>query len=97
MNHEEPPQFKEFLQDWLSWVNMGAPEGEPYIRNIGLCGSYEFFYIELLNPHLGISKTDVFKYMQGLFGTADPFGAVYKNCHLNDERINWVKEYLNEK
>lgn len=31
------PETRAFLRDWLEWVERGAPEGEPYWRENGLC------------------------------------------------------------
>lgn len=31
------PELRAFLQDWIDWVDRGAPDDQPYAREYGLC------------------------------------------------------------
>lgn len=90
------PELRAFLQDWLDWVERGAPEGEPYGRSYGLClnARYEWGYA------LSSELERLFA-AQGL-NAATPFGSGYfaravgKTQHECPKRLEWVRKTLAE-
>ena len=100
-------ELMEFYKKYLTWIENGAPYGKPFLPNCGLCanlfdyvheGNYNpiittlldemhaQFYYKGLNPELPFNE-DYDAYV--LESDADA-------CHLNVDRINWVKDRIAE-
>jgi hypothetical protein len=94
------PELRAFLADWLAWVERGAPEGEPYSREFGLCASV-YSYARLA-PR--VSGHDLHVELCILFGDCDfPFG--FENYdqrnfdetqHKDPARLAWVRAQLEQ-
>lgn len=96
------PELRAALQEYLDWVNAGAPQAEPFDRGTGLC--YNFGH----NTDQNDIVYDLVEELGDLFssmGMAEdyPFGAAgyseaqfTKTQHLYAPRINWIKEILGE-
>lgn len=94
--------LKEFLSAWIQWVDAGAPNRNPFERNLGLCVNFEYYLEEI-----GVTEGDADGEVYGLtdvFGAdrlnrAYPFGGgelFYEESgadamHLNEQRIAWVR------
>jgi len=87
-------KLKAYLQDWLDWVERGAPDWKPYYRVSGLRNNTVFYDVSLhdqLHSEL----------MQMFNGKPYPFGfkEYYERSnnatqHLDPNRIAWVREQL---
>ncbi|WAX14509.1 hypothetical protein ECO340P2_00254 [Escherichia phage ECO340P2] len=95
-----------FYRTYLAWLEAGAPEGEPFTRCTGLCTNLYDFY------DMGESERyqHVLDEMHEQFYLKDlvmvlPFNSNFgkytleaekSRCHLNVDRVNWVKERVAE-
>lgn len=85
------PDLIAFLKAWYEWATNGAPDGEPFYRNIGLCIS-------------ALSYRDAKRELEVLFGgNKFPFGEEdFWRCDRQDtmhecpKRLAWVRERLIE-
>lgn len=94
------PDFRNFLQSYLDWVEKGAPDGAPFLGEYGLCYNTEL-YDDLHNTNV---KFEIDEILEREFGenALFPFNQgkmirYYDDAgshHLNEERINWIKEKL---
>lgn len=100
-----------YLRDWRTWVNRGAPDCEPYSRGDGLClstDSYVFRYVRSecrqdtyvdlrakLENALENDFGDNYRYP---FGGEEKYKEEYQHetMHLNEARLAWVDKYLLE-
>ena len=85
------PELIAFLKDWYHWATNGAPEGEPFCREDGLCDNTvsDLVYDEL---------TDLFGGKTYPFGGYDEYqdrGATATQ-HECPKRLAWVRERLIE-
>ena len=90
-------ELREFLKGWLAWVEDGAPESPDFKRCHGLCiqpslrdcelvAELDELLIKTRGTHLFPFNSDNTHYWE----------ATAKGTHhLNEGRINWVKEMLN--
>lgn len=91
---EMPNDLRAYLADYLAWVERGAPEGEPYRRNHGLCYNtqwcpdYDVNY-DMMQDALAAAWPVDFLY---------PFEGEYNDhwneYHLNDARLAFVRANL---
>lgn len=91
--------LREFYQAYADWVDAGAPDGNPFRREWGLCTNLYFF---------GYCDDDLLYEMSKQFEAAgldpelpfnkdwDDYAREYKEdgSHLNAVRIQWVKDHL---
>lgn len=95
-----------FYRTYLAWLEAGAPEGEPFTRCTGLCTNlYDFYDMgesERYEPVLDEMHEQF--YHKGLVMVL-PFNSNFgkytleaekSRCHLNVDRVNWVKERVAE-
>lgn len=92
------PELRQFLTDWLAWVEVGAPALQPFSRRSGLCSA----------SHLAARRGPTLKQeLQALlfryFGPTDfPFGGEMRyhvdasmgTQHENMLRVQWVRSVL---
>lgn len=93
--------LKTFYKAYAAWLDAGAPHGQPFVRNNGLCLNL------LLKMPLPYEETNAaFEEMSEQFheaglGTLFPFDTreEYHTCdnmHLNPRRITWVRAHAEE-
>lgn len=91
-------ELREFLQGWLKWVEDGAPESFDFKRYHGLCiqpclrdcelvAELDELLIETMGTNLFPFNHDNTDYWEA----TDKW-----THHLNEDRINWVKEILDK-
>ena len=96
-------QLAEFYEAYSDWIDAGAPEGEPFSRRVGLCGSLCLYLTSkccefpVRDMALQLMKSQFIK--AGLnrdytFNNAEK--SYYVECvngtiHTNKNRITWVK------
>lgn len=93
--------LKEFYAAYVEWVDAGAPHGQPFVRNNGLC-----LNLLLKMPRSYEENNAAFEEMTEQFCEAGldvsypfdtPMGySMCKDMHLNEARISWVKTHLEE-
>lgn len=85
------PDLIAFLKAWHDWATSGAPDGEPFCREDGLCDN--------------TVSDRIYKELKGLFGgNTFPFGdydeyqdrAAEATQHECPKRLAWVRERLVE-
>lgn len=98
----------QFLKDYMEWVNTGADKSHTvFNRHSGLCLQIDNYMKE---QDLSVVNTAIVKkdFRRLLFNTCSgkltyPFNkngtayikeALSGKCHVNKQRINWVKEQL---
>lgn len=97
--------IKQFLRDYLRWVEEGAPEGDsPFSRSYGLCGNLVLRCGELGLDHnatvdLAIELRDLLpddreSWISPFNGSLISYSeeVIESRCHLNEARIAWVRE-----
>lgn len=93
--------LKEFYAAYAEWLDAGAPQAKPFVRNNGLCLNL------LLKMPLPYEETNAaFEEMSEQFHEAGldtlfPFDTreEYHTCdnmHLNPRRIAWVRAHAEE-
>lgn len=94
------PKTRTFLRDWLDWVERGAPNGEPYWRNVGLCqaaASYGHGFTlidDLVEFFECCGYSFLYPFNEGRsFLVETAAGTI----HLNPRRLAFVREYAAEK
>lgn len=92
------PELRAFLQNWLDWVERGAPEGEPYARSCGLCTNLG--WSEFANLKVWAELQSVLPYGGR---RSYPFGArgytervAHGTQHECPKRLAWVRKTLAE-
>ncbi|BDU12133.1 hypothetical protein [Escherichia phage phiWec179] len=95
-----------FYRTYLAWLEAGAPEGEPFTRCTGLCSNlYDFYDMgesERYEPVLDEMHEQFYrKDLVMVLPFNSNFGkytleAERSRCHLNVDRVNWVKERIAE-
>lgn len=96
-------KLAEFYESYSDWIDSGAPEGEPFSRRSGLCGSLCSYLTSkgcrfpVMDMALQLMKSQFIK--AGLnrdypFNNQD--NSYYMECidgliHTNKNRIAWVK------
>ena len=95
-----------FYRTYLAWLEAGAPEGEPFTRCTGLCTNlYDFYDMgesERYEPVLDEMHEQFYlKDLVMVLPFNSNFGkytleAEKGRCHLNVDRVNWVKERVAE-
>jgi hypothetical protein len=99
--------LKRFLQSWIDWIDAGAPQGEPFSRNTGLCANVYDWTIECDLDIDAITK--ILRELRKTFRADNlhpmtPFGGnvVYlketetATQHLNAERLAWVRSKVKQ-
>lgn len=91
-----------FYKAYNQWIGSDAPEGEPFSRKRGLCWNliyiygddfdnlYEEMYSQFENAGLDVVTpfdNSNYAYMKSSKNSA---------CHLNEKRVQWVKDKLKE-
>ena len=91
--------LQQFYNDYAAWLDAGAPQGQPFCRDAGLCHNLGKFggdrdaYIEMgrqfeaagLDDQYPFDNTEDHYYdMSGLY-----------SHHTNPLRIQWVKDHAN--
>jgi hypothetical protein len=91
---EMSQRLKEFLAAYLSWVDSGAPDGQPFIRRLGLCSNFQNW----ANSYETDEEIHAAFVADGLdvlypFGGPDTYFDEQDagKLHMNQERINWVR------
>lgn len=96
-------QLAEFYKAYSDWVDYGAPEGEPFSRRIGLCGSLCLYLTskccicQVRDMALRLMKSQFIK--AGLsrdypFNNADNsyrMESINGTIHTNKNRVAWVR------
>lgn len=95
-----------FYRTYLAWLEAGASEGEPFTRCTGLCSNlYDFYDMgesERYEPVLDEMHEQFYhKDLVMVLPFNSDFGkytleAEKSRCHLNVDRVNWVKERVAE-
>lgn len=91
------PELKSFYLAYNAWLEEGAPEGQPFSRETGLCSNLEQFDVSLLAElQTQFSAGNFVREIFPFNPVAGSYDAEYKAglCHLNPERIAWVKEMV---
>lgn len=97
-------QLAEFYEAYSDWIDAGAPEGEPFSRRIGLCGSLCLYLTSkgcicpVRDMALQLMKSQFIK--AGLsrdypFNNADNsyyMESINGTIHTNKNRVAWVKK-----
>lgn len=98
----------EFLEAWYKWATVdGAPQGEPFLRECGLCDNLEQYgYTGICSDmwNEGVARDDLRrKFHEGGLGTEFPFGeSRYQTRYNSDtqhedpERLAWVGKTIQE-
>lgn len=97
-------QLAEFYKAYSDWIDAGAPEGEPFSRRSGLCGSlclyltskgYRFpardMTLQLMKSQFikaGLSRDYPFNHAENSYYVECIDGSI----HINKNRIAWVKK-----
>lgn len=96
-------QLAEFYEAYSDWIDYGAPEGEPFSRRVGLCGSLCSYLASkgckfpARDMALQLMKSQFIK--AGLsrdypFNNADNsyrMESINVTIHTNKNRVAWVK------
>ena len=99
--------LRQFYQEYLAWVDMGAEEDTLFDRNSGLCLQLTR-YMREVHPEINKRVPDELHELEKQFFTADlcpvmPFNnedrsywseCFAKTCHLNPKRIQWVRDHV---
>lgn len=98
----------EFLEAWYKWATVdGAPQGEPFLRECGLCDNLEQYgYPGICSEQWNeaVARDDLQrKFLEGDLNIAYPFGEDnYDIRHQEDtqhecpERLAWVEKTIQE-
>lgn len=85
------------LQSWLDWAEGGAPNGEPFFRDVGLCTNMWEWDVEVgpeLREVLEEEFVDDFEYP---FGQHDYIERQDDSTlHQCPKRLAWVRKILGE-
>jgi hypothetical protein len=90
-------ELKQFLSDYLAWVEAGAPPSKPFERGYGLCSNT--YHWDGDWTHLG-GELDTLFAEDGLdedypFGEAAYAAAIEADTqHLHQPRIDWIVRKL---
>lgn len=97
-----------FYKTYLAWIEAGAPDGEPFFRNQGLCSNlYDYAG---MNPYDTIVWGNMLDEMHNQFDYKGlnhflPFNENWDDytkeysaevCFLNADRVNWVRDRVEE-
>ncbi|ELO6086313.1 hypothetical protein QVK87_001837 [Escherichia coli] len=97
----------EFYKIYLAWIDVGAPDGKPFRRDCGLCANlFDYVHRGNYNPIITTLSDEMHAqfYHKGL-NQGLPFNENYDAyvlesdtdaCHLNVDRINWVRDRIAE-
>lgn len=100
-----------YLRDWRTWVNRGAPDCDPYSRGDGLCLSTDDYVLRYVrsecrqDAHVDLRaklenalENDFGENYRYPFGGKDKYKEEYQHetTYLNAERLAWVDKYLLE-
>lgn len=97
------PHLKQFLTEWLAWVDNGAVEQDPFERGVGLCGSLDR-WVRRVFPDNNDLQQEVYDELQELLFGDYPFGgkelysreAMHNEMHTNELRLAWVRRMIGE-
>jgi hypothetical protein len=100
---EPDPPLIDFYRSYIAWLDAGAPDGEPYHRNGGLCHSLRQWYLrveESATAGLGVYRHLLHRDLLGLapIESMFPFGSTdyhrrHRDCtmHLCPKREDFVR------
>ncbi|MDI9686588.1 hypothetical protein [Burkholderia cenocepacia] len=92
--------MREFLSAYLEWVEAGAPQSDPFERELGLCSNADRYpgvvAIGELDHELGqlfarSGLNEVYPFGEARYW--EDFAAEAQ--HLNEQRLAWIREQLN--
>ena len=104
--------LKAFYKAYAAWLDVGAPEGEPFTRAKGLCWTVSVYVQDTFGG--GRGEPAVQDMMQALiaadldgtlpFNNSDGYIKGYGygsecylgTCHLNPKRAEWVRKHAAE-
>lgn len=96
----------EFLEAWYEWATVvGAPQGEPFLRECGLCDNIENHEWNCSAHWDGFVAMDDLRrlFVRDGLSSKYPFGERnYRTRHLEDtqhecpERLEWVRKTIAE-
>lgn len=92
----------DFYRDYAAWMDSGAPNGDVFRQNRGLCTCLSrWCAANGINEYLNVDMN--WQFVSANLDSIYPFNGgdhqgysreVRKNaCHLNPERIAWVREH----
>ena len=93
--------LKEFYRAYKAWLDAGAPDSNPFCRDVGLCANMGLWCLDKES----IDEARLYDEMCRQFhlacrSTAYPFGEneyrigrLSDSQHLNPARIKWVEEH----
>lgn len=105
-NGKMSPELKEFYKSYQEWLDDGAPQALPYLRETGLCGNMEIYArAEKINEH-DIFMEMVEQFLEANLSRCTPFNNGSMDSywderaagamHLNEERIQWVRDHAKD-
>lgn len=94
---KQSEELTEFYRSYLSWVESGARDCEPYSRYYGLCSNLERFTasnrasIEMSQQFRDAKLHPGFPFGEGAYDDRSENGTQ----HEDPNRLAWVKEHAN--
>lgn len=97
----------KFYKKYLAWIENGAPYGRPFLPSVGLCANlFDYVHRDGFNPIITTLSDEMHAqfYYKGLSQEL-PFNENYDAyvlesdadaCHLNVDRISWVRDRIAE-
>ena len=90
--------LKEFYQAYAAWLDAGAPQNKPFIRNAGLCHNLSIFtkdYERLLNEMRSEFKAAGLDadYPFNIDEAHYTYSSRTMMHYMNYKRIEWVREH----
>ncbi|WPK38239.1 hypothetical protein [Escherichia phage AV126] len=97
----------EFYKIYLAWIDVGAPDGKPFRRDCGLCANlFDYVHRGNYNPIITTLSDEMHaQFYHKRLNQGLPFNENYDAyvlesdadaCHLNVDRINWVRDRIAE-
>jgi hypothetical protein len=90
-------ELKQFLSDYLAWVDAGAPPSKPFERGYGLCSNTFYFdgdWEAVDNELSALFKADGLDRVYPFGKEAYEEASVNDTHHLYQPRIDWIKSKL---
>lgn len=94
----------KFYRNYHVWLEAGAPDGQPFRRNQGLCSNLVYTNGEAdFNLYKELKKEIRNQFLVAGLDTTTPFNDFDEpyhmenrnnSCHKNSRRIQWVKGHL---
>jgi hypothetical protein len=101
----QSPELTEFYRAYAKWLDVGAPEGDPFTRMCGLCSNLADFLVQRRITYAGKFQKELSRqFKQADLRIDYPFGGetvyfreqTHDTMHLNPQRIAWVRERARE-